>query len=316
MGAAFGHLTRLGFAIAIPAGCGFGSGSSGVDAEPPPNGDGAIDAPPDDADVDAAPLGPWGTPMPLATVNAVGFVDDDPTLTADQLELYFATSRGGGLGSEDIWVAKRASVQDLFGPPAPVLDLSSAYLDSNVEIAADGLTIVFTSTRGGAIDLWWSRRDDRFALWKTPQLANDLNSGYAEWGAFLSADLLAVVLCSTRNGLDEELYGAARTSVDVPFPTPGLIPGLSSPADECDAMSPDSPATDGSTLYFSRNPGPTGNIDIHSAVWNGTEYAEVREHAPLNTPNRDSDPWVSPDHRTIYFSSNRSGDDELYVSTR
>ena len=36
----------------------------------------------------------------------------------------------------------------------------------------------------------------------------------------------------------------------------------------------------------------------------------------LSSPQDDSDPWVSPDQREIYFASNRTGAWRIYRATR
>ena len=49
------------------------------------------------------PGGPWSAPA-LVSVSDPTVVDDQPFLSADGLELYFAsTNRLGGVGSTDIW---------------------------------------------------------------------------------------------------------------------------------------------------------------------------------------------------------------------
>jgi hypothetical protein len=49
---------------------------------------------------------PWSTPQPVPGVNDTGFGDDrSPYLSADQCTLYFASSRAGGAGGLDLYVA-------------------------------------------------------------------------------------------------------------------------------------------------------------------------------------------------------------------
>ena len=44
--------------------------------------------------------------------------DDDPTLTADALEVYFVSTRAGGQGMGDIWRSVRSTVDDPWSPPS------------------------------------------------------------------------------------------------------------------------------------------------------------------------------------------------------
>jgi WD40-like Beta Propeller Repeat len=290
--------------LAALAACGFraGEGTAGVD--------GAV-APSIDAAPDALVLGAWSAPVLVAELSS-GSYDDDPTLTADQLEVYFATTRAG---DEDIWRATRASAAVTFGQPAPVTELNSFSIDSNVEVSGDGLVITFTSSRGGGYDLWYSTRAARGTPWATPRLAAGLNSTGGEWGVVLSPDLLTAVLCSDRGG-DEALFLASRGTASEVFTTLTEITGIETVGDECDGALPDA-----QTLYFTRNAAHTNpDLDLYVAHWNGTTYGDAEPLAPLNTgTTRDSDPWVSPDQRTIYFSSNRlggAGFDDIYMATR
>ncbi|HEY5935947.1 MAG TPA: hypothetical protein VIU61_14965, partial [Kofleriaceae bacterium] len=97
-----------------------------------------IDAPAEAAP-DAAPLGAFGNITLLTALNSTD-LEDDPSLTADQRELFFASNRGNNFYDEDIYVSTRDSIAVDFGPPNKVTELSQANtLDSNVEISADGL---------------------------------------------------------------------------------------------------------------------------------------------------------------------------------
>jgi hypothetical protein len=45
----------------------------------------------------------FAEPVAIGTISSDGTTDDDPSLTADRLLLYFNSKRDGGLGHEDIW---------------------------------------------------------------------------------------------------------------------------------------------------------------------------------------------------------------------
>src|SRR3989441_3397041 len=60
----------------------------------------------------------WTTPINLGPlINAAGFDQSGPALSKDGLSLYFASSRPGGLGRNDLWVAHRESRDDPWGAP-------------------------------------------------------------------------------------------------------------------------------------------------------------------------------------------------------
>jgi hypothetical protein len=62
------------------------------------------------------PTAPFGAPVPLTNLNSPGN-DAGAWLTADELTLYFASDRSGGVGSFDIYVATRTSIDAVFSSP-------------------------------------------------------------------------------------------------------------------------------------------------------------------------------------------------------
>ncbi|MDP4267672.1 MAG: OmpA family protein, partial [Bacteroidota bacterium] len=61
----------------------------------------------------------WKEPelVKLTTDSATPYSFGHPTLSNDDLELFFASDLKGGFGGKDIWVAKRKSMNDQFGEP-------------------------------------------------------------------------------------------------------------------------------------------------------------------------------------------------------
>ena len=254
--------------------------------------------------------GRGGAPVRL-DLNLSGVTDDDPSLTADLLELYFASNRTGTLGDEDLWVVQRATTAMPWSVPVPVTGISSTVVDSNVEVSRDGLTLSFTSNRGGNFDLWISIRASRAVLWSSPVLAVSLSSNSGEWGVVIADDRLRAVLCSDRAG-DEKLYESVRSTAAAAWSAPVEISALDSVASDCDGA-----VFDIDTMYFSSDRvGGLGNIDLWAGSTTTTRFDTIENLGVLNSSARDSDPWISPDHRTLYFSSNRMGSDDLYLSTR
>ena len=55
----------------------------------------------------------WGLPINLgSTVNSIA-KDENPCISADGLELYFASNRSGSYGGHDIWVTRRPTKNDV-----------------------------------------------------------------------------------------------------------------------------------------------------------------------------------------------------------
>jgi hypothetical protein len=301
---------RLAIGCAIVAGAGcrqilgiddLGGGDGSVD--------GAIDGIADGA-IDAEPLGPWGAPTPIVDLNTAGFNDDDPSLTDDLLELFFASDRPGGLGARDIWVATRATVMEPWSVPSLVMSLSSTAIDSNHHVTGNGLAIIISSMRtggAGGADLYLSTRTSRASPWSAPMNIAELNSPAGEWMAFQSASELRLLMCSSRAG-NEDIYESSRVAIGADWQSPVVVVAQSTGAHDCDAMTPDD-----TSIYLASTRVPGEDYDLFFAADPLAPAVRIDE---LSTPNRDRDPWVTPDHRTMYFSSNRTGDDDLYVATR
>ncbi|HUU19026.1 MAG TPA: hypothetical protein VMW72_17880 [Sedimentisphaerales bacterium] len=95
---------------------------------------------------------PWSSPVKIgppvgSDEPAMEDGSDDawaPDISADGLSLYFASTRVGGYGGTDIWVATRATTVDPWGEPVnlgPNVNSSSGDLEPC--ISTDGLTLVF-----------------------------------------------------------------------------------------------------------------------------------------------------------------------------
>lgn len=316
------------FLLAALAGC---SSIGGSDNDDCPDGDCGTDGQasgdaspsnpgPDGGDPnapDAAPLGPFSDPEPIAALAHVGS-DADPTLTADGLEMFFMTDRGGA--GIDIWTSKRESVDDPWGDPDPVPKLNSADADYDPEISFDGLTIFLNSNRvvtgaKGGFDLFVATRTTRDAGWTTPKLVPELNSAEHDIGAVMDASQKILVFHrGTATGYD--LYASTRDSVDDSWGDPMPLTGLNTTDyQEADAwLSPD-----GLTMYFNSNrPEGTGDSDI----WRTTRLTRTslwtvpEEVAEVNSEFHEANAALSLGERYIMLSTSRSGDVELYEASR
>lgn len=108
-----------------------------------------------------SPDAPFSPPQPVNALNTTAS-ERAPGISADRLEIFFASNRPGGSGQLDIWHATRASVDEPFGPPRNVVELSSAADDVYPRLSADGSILYFnhdTALSGGRdADVWEARR--------------------------------------------------------------------------------------------------------------------------------------------------------------
>jgi hypothetical protein len=260
------------------------------------------------------PLGMFGAPV-LVLELSNPYPDDDPTLTDDMLEIYFGSSRGGA--SEDVWMSTRATVDALWDVPEPVASVNSGLTESLVEVSAVGLILLVASDRlvFGDLDVYYSRRADRSQAWPAPiPLPGAANPGSNDFGATPSPDLASVFLCRAPAGF-ADVYEAP---VDFGAPLVGaavLVRELLSVQDECSV----SLSVSGREIFVeSTRPTTTLGWNLWMAMREEPEdtWGTPVPVTELNTHTDDIDPWLSPDRRTLWFASDRTGQLELYVAAR
>ena len=163
----------------------------------------------------ASTLAEFGAPGLAATVGATDTKQADwqPFVTADGGELWFASTRAGGLGGNDIWHA--TSTGNGFAVPSIVPELNSSSDDFLPTLSADRLTVYFTSTRTvtgtkGKLDIWTSHRSTVNDGFPGPALADELNTSGNDLATWLSADNCRMYGASDVSG-PSRLYVATRS---------------------------------------------------------------------------------------------------------
>ena len=139
----------------------------------------------------------WSEPERLNGVNS-DFFDSFPSISPDGLAIYFASTRPGSYGNEDIYVAWRDSVDDEFGEP---LNLGPAINTPNIDIgpyvASDGSLYL---TRNGV------RNQVGWELWRampTTPLPGDFDLNGAV--DVLDIDILREAIGHNRNIVGSDL---------------------------------------------------------------------------------------------------------------
>jgi hypothetical protein len=274
------------------------------------------------------------TPQIVPELAALGRTDN-PTLTADLLEIYFTTDRQSGNG--DVWFARRSDRGQSFESPAPITEVNSDAFETSSAISADGLTLWFGSDRGGGVgttDIWMSNRASRSAPWSTPVNVVALNTAAEDIPRPPGQHGLVMPMASKQGGaVDYETFLATRPSAGAPFRMPVRVSELVySDRSTVDAFLSD----DGLTLFFSSSPfitladggprpgdagaapdgGTTPSADLYVA-WRQSvndPFSVTQPLDDLNTGGDERDPWLTPDGKTLYFTSDRSGLLTIYTA--
>jgi len=126
-------------------------------------------------DIYASTLQADGTFGPGVNVSELNsrFNDDRVAIRRDGLEIFVSTNRPGGVGSQDIWVATRATTLDPWSPPVPLGPVvNSPYFNGGPALSFDGTELYFYSDRPGGfggLDLYVTTR----ARLSGPDVAED-----------------------------------------------------------------------------------------------------------------------------------------------
>ncbi len=118
-------------------------------------------------------------------------------------------------------------------------------------------------------------------------------------------------LTSTKNG-SLDMYRTTRPTRMDPWATPVLVTELATNATETEPT-----LTPSDTLMILSGDGPGGrDLYMTTRATTGDPWDTPAPITELNTAFSEEDPWMSPDGRTLVFSSNRGGSYDLYISTR
>ena len=272
-------------------------------------------------------------PLP-EPINTPGISSGDFTMTADGLEAYFVSNRPGGYGGEDIWVCRRQSTEDGWGPAVnlgPPVNTSAC--DGTSSISADGLELYFSDVgvsgspyrpggHGGG-DIWVAKRKNKDENWDNPvNLGPTINSSSMETYPNISADGLSLYFGSDRPGGsgDKDLWVTTRPTVSDPWGTPvnvGVPPNTSSFEGFPNI------SADGRVFFFySNRSNGYGGMDIYvtmrATVFDSWGQA-VNLGPMINTPYYDISPSLSADGCTLHFAHNNmngwGGNYKIYRTT-
>jgi hypothetical protein len=154
--------------------------------------------------------GDWGTPVNLGPIINSPADEIGPRISTHGLELYFFSDRPGGYGNADIWVARRATINDPWGEPTNLGPVVNGPAHENSPfISADSLSLFFCdfyhepfrSGGFGNADMWATTRASVNDPWRTPvNLGPIVNSPGSDAFPVLSPDGFTLYFSSARPG--------------------------------------------------------------------------------------------------------------------
>jgi len=260
----------------------------------------------------------FGEPVNLETViPVIQIIDTIECFSYDGLEMYINSyNRAGGYGEADLWVLKRASVNEDWGPPenlGPVVN--TAKDEYGASISVDGLTLYFNSDIGRQWpDIYVTTRPTKNAPWGPPvSLGPKVNTPDGNGGPWISPNGLELYFWSYKSGGCGrcDIYVIKRATMDDPWGDPvNLGPVVNSTTEDISpCLSPD-----GLLLFFCDNyywgdpprPGGYGGNDMwmtRRASLSHPWQPPVNLGPRVNRSGHESGPRISPDGRTLFFWS-------------
>jgi hypothetical protein len=253
--------------------------------------------------------GPFGDVEAVAELNTA-FDEDDPTFTADGLELYFNSNRNG---LEEIFQSNRGSLDDPWGAPTPVAVLSEQGGPTNPVVSPDGLKIwVAASGPSGGDDVWVSSRTSRSDPW--PSLVHEPAFSSNQQDAMNAVDAsltLALVSDNPPGGGGTRLAQLRRNAPSEPWGGWEPVPGLNGSYTQAEAwMSPD-----GLYIYM-RGGGGGAQIKWASRATVAHAFGMFTPLPELETMEYESDAWLLPDQSYIMFSRGTAPARDIYQASR
>jgi len=233
--------------------------------------------------------------------------------SADGLEVYVAPSalplRSGGQGGADLWVCKRVSPEDAWGPPENLgAIVNTASGDWGASITVDGLELYFSSNRPGgygADDIYVTGRATRTSPWgPATNLGPKVNGSFQDIWPVVSPDGLELYVSSRRPGGlgGPDIYVSKRATPQDPWgDLVNLGPAVNSPGGELfTRLSPD-----GLLLFFSSDrPGGFGKYGegyVARRASSSAPWQPAVNLGPIVNATVFNWPIVSPDGSALYL---------------
>lgn len=146
----------------------------------------------------------WSRPEEIVGIYSKLTNDRDWNLNYDGTQMYFASTRHGGIGSSDIWFTKKNN-NTWSAPTNLAKPLNSALSETDPSISADGKTLYFVRHNGQKTpegkecgSIWVSTQ--KGTTWSEPQkLLAPINSG-CECSPSILSDNQTLIFASSRAG--------------------------------------------------------------------------------------------------------------------
>lgn len=233
-----------------------------------------------------------------------------PSLSADRLTLYFASSG-------EIYTATRDSADSLdFSQVTALAAVNTGDNELTPQLSADGLRLYFTRGNDPGRDIYVSTRLTTSDNFGSATLLGPVNTPYfTEMLPRESANGRELFFTSIRDANFFDVWVARRNNISDAYGSPSIVAELTTNADE----SPGGLSSDGLMMMMaSKRTGTLGAQDIWTTTRasTATAFGNVVNEAVLNTTFNELDPTLSADDQELLFSSDRTGNTLIYRALR
>lgn len=277
----------------------------------------------------AQPYSAWSAPQNLGPNINTTALEGCPFIAPDNLSLFFASDRVGGVGGVDIWVSTRASAS---APWATPVNLGTNINTSGTEfcptLITGGLTLYFVSDKPGGCggnDIYVSQRISPQSEWgPAVNLGCQLNSPQSDITPSVFTDnnvTTYLYFSSNRPGGPggQDIY-VSTLQPNGTFGSPALVAELNTTFND---QRPNIRVRDGLEIFFESNrTGTLGLTDLYVSTRAGTSSpwrAPENLGVAVNTASGETRASLSFDGLELYFQSNRpsgAGGEDVYVTRR
>jgi len=278
----------------------------------------------------------WSPPVNLGPVVNTSVGEVWPAISPNGLSLYFSSNRPSGLGLQDIYVTRRASLDSPWGEPQSLgPTINTPFRDNSAILSRDGHWLVFGSSRvsgrcnvNSSNEFYISYREntDDDLAWQPPvnfgcELTADAEMAGISFFQDEGKGMTTLYFSSSRQGGQGgfDAYKSERRfngAFGPPVPVAELNTPLSDGAGTI--------RTDGLERFLCWN-SPRGayfdcDLSVSTRGTTSQPWSTPKSLGPtINTDDDDAFPNLSCDGTTLYFASNRPGGfgaGDLYFTTR
>ena len=233
--------------------------------------------------------------------------EEGPSLSPDELKVYFQSDRPGALGANDIWQATRPSTEQQFDSATNLgASINSVEGESGAFITADELSLYF----GSDGDIYVATRETTSAAFiDVSDVGPGVNSARQDLTPAISANGLELYFRRRNDPLGfggDDIWVSTRASAAEQFG--GAVNVGSTVNTTHDEGCPFITADGLTLLFYSTKPGGFGESDIYYSSRDSVAEAfgpPVNIGSNVNSASSETYPRVTG--RGLYFSSDRAG---------